>query len=265
MRSTTMAHVRMTRICLWLLAAMIAFGAGTASAARIKDLARVRGVQSAQVVGLGLVIGLNRTGDRTTSVPFTRQMVENMLRRTGLTFEGRHGFLDTDNVAAVMVTADIAPFTRQGTEFDVQVSSIGDARSLYGGLLLKTSLMLGGEEVAVAQGSVTTGGFQAAAIGSHFQRNSVTTANVPNGGILVADIRGGELTTPDPNASDPATAAQTLTLGLHNPDFTTAARVADAVNGSVGANSAVAIDAATIRIVVPATSQAGIVQFISAI
>lgn len=259
------ARSRTVRICLWTLAVVVALGVRSASAARIKDIATVRGVTYNQLVGVGLVIGLNRTGDRTTSVGFTRQMVVNMLRRQGLTPEQVRS-LDTDNVAAVMVTAEIPPFTRQGTKFDVQASSIGDARSLYGGTLLKTALLDDrGGEVATAQGSLATGGFQAASFGSSYQRNTVTVGRVPNGGILVADVGAGAITAPDPDATDPANAAETIMLGLHNADFTTASRVADAVNASLGAGAAVAVDAASVRVIVPTTPASGIVAFIAGV
>lgn len=221
--------------------------AASARAARLKDIAFIQGIQSAQLVGYGLVVGLNRTGDQTTNVPFTRQAVENLMRNMGVTADNLRGQLRVGNVASVMVTADVPPFAKAGTKVDALVSSLGDATSLQGGTLLPTPLVDAlGHVVATASGPVTVGGFFVALVGARTQRNHVTAGRVPNGVTVEVDV-GAK----GPFASDAAVAAPSLTLGLQNPDFTTASRVADAINTALGANTAVALDAASIQVAIP--------------
>lgn len=232
-------------------------------AARLKDIALIQGIQSAQVVGYGLVVGLNRTGDQTTNVHFTRQAIENLMRNMGITVENSRGQLRVGNVASVMVTADVPPFAKAGTKVDALVSSLGDATSLQGGTLLPTPLVDAlGNVVATASGPLTVGGFFVELVGARTQRNHVTAGRIPNGVTIEVDV-GAK----GPFASDATvtTPSQTLTLGLQNPDFTTASRVADAINAAFGANTAVALDAASIQVAIPQGTALGLVQFIASL
>ncbi|GIX07882.1 MAG: flagellar P-ring protein 1 [Candidatus Poribacteria bacterium] len=234
----------------------------SASAARIKDIATIQGMTKAQLFGYGLVVGLNGTGDRTTSVGVTQQSLENVLRNMGITVDDPRTQLRTENVASVLVTAEVSSFLRAGSRVDVLVSAIGDARSLEGGTLLLTNLMdVNGNVVATAQGPVATGGVLVEAAGSRFRRNYVATGRVPNGAQLLQSVGDPTITVPDPAAADPTNAPEVLLYGLRHPDFTTAARMAAVINAQLGAGTALALDAATVRVVVP--SGADLVSFIS--
>jgi flagellar P-ring protein precursor FlgI len=216
---------------------------------RIKDITRVQGVRDNQLVGLGLVVGLDGTGDGASSQA-NIQMVANMLQQFGI-------FLNSDylrfrNVAAVMVTANLPAFARPGAKIDVTVSSIGDARSLQGGVLLQTPLQgADGKVYAVAQGALTLGG-QSALMGQS-QRTSALTALAPGGGIVERDV--------------PATFVEdnTITLLLINADFSTANRVAESINSTIGAGTASAIDQGTIQVIIPEVSVGNPVEFLAAI
>ncbi len=194
---------------------------------RIKDVATLQGVAPVEVIGYGLVTGLDRTGDRTLSRrggQFTVQAVANMLRHFGITVDP--ALLNTRNVAAVMVTAEISPLYGKGSRVDVTVSSLGDATSLYGGVLLLTSLInpADGEVYVTAQGPLVVGGMQAeAAAGAFFSRsgrNHALTARVIGGGVVQKEL---------PRTLQPG---QPITLLLKEPDFTTAHRIAEAINGA---------------------------------
>ncbi|MBT3265655.1 flagellar basal body P-ring protein FlgI [Candidatus Poribacteria bacterium] len=244
---------RFSTVGSWLLAAGLLFGAQHADAARVKDITSIRGVETTQLVGYGLVIGLGGTGDQTTNVPFTRQAIENYLRNMGMTVDDSRGSLRTNNVASVTVTAEIPTYLPLNSSFDVVVSSFGDARSLHGGQLLQTELQTpDGSVVAIAGGALATGGFLAESGGNRVQRNHVAAASIPEGATLKVGLGPASITTADPNAADPATAAQLLTYGLLNPDFTTAARVSDAINTAIGAGTAVATSPGTVQVTVPA-------------
>ena len=196
----------------------ILFGvAGQAYGARIKDLADIKGVRQNQLVGYGLVVGLNGTGDSDNAI-FTIQSFASMLERMGVTVRSQD--IEVDNVAAVMVTTDLPAFARTGSRIDVLVSSIGDADNLQGGTLLFTPLKgADGQVYAIAQGPVSTGGFVVgSASGSEVQKNFPTAGRVVNGAIIEKEI-----------ASD-FNNRQSLTLNLHRADFTTASRVAQAIN-----------------------------------
>ena len=201
---------------------------------RIKDIADFEGVRENQLVGYGLVVGLNGTGDDVkTKAIFTRESLIGMLDRLGV--NARDEDLETDNVAAVMVTANLPPFARQGSEIDVTVSALGDATSLQGGTLLVTP-MLGadGEVYVVAQGQITIGGFSASGAAESVLRGVPTSGRIASGGIVERevpfDIQG----------------LPTLNLALRNPDFTTAQRIVDAVNESTGRPVAYARDSGTV-------------------
>jgi flagellar P-ring protein precursor FlgI len=195
--------------------------ADTASAqSRIKDIVSIEGVRTNQLVGYGLVVGLNGTGDTLRNSPFTRQSLEGMMERQGVNIRGAN--LNTKNVAAVMITADLPPFATPGSKLDVKVSAMGDAKSLLGGTLLVTALQGADSEVyAVAQGSVQTGAVSASGgSGSSISRGVPTAGRIAAGGTVERET-GFDL------ASLPV-----LRLSLRNPDFTTAQRLAATINQS---------------------------------
>jgi len=201
---------------------------------RIKDVADFEGVRENQLIGYGLVVGLAGTGDSLRNSPFTRQSLAAMLERLGV--NASNGNLNTRNVAAVMVTANLPPFASQGSRIDVTVSALGDARSLAGGQLLVTPLMGADQQVyAVAQGSLAIGGFSAAgASGSSVTRGVPTAGRIASGALVEREI-----------LFDIA-AQQELRLALRNPDFTTAQRIAAAINTAVGAEAARAANPGTV-------------------
>lgn len=216
---------------------------------RIKDVARVQGSRDNQLFGLGLVVGLDGTGD-SAGARANVQMIANMLDTFGITVNADE--LRVRNIAAVMVTADIPSSVRGGDRIDVTVSSIGDARSLQGGLLLQTPLQAGnGEVYAAAQGSLSIGGFNVRGGSGAGQLNHAVVAQVPGGAIIERDLQG--------TFSD----GETLSLVLMQPDFTTAARLASVVNQVYGAGTALAEDQATVRVSIPDGQRRGIVSFIA--
>jgi flagellar P-ring protein precursor FlgI len=201
---------------------------------RLKDIARLEGSGSVSVIGYGLVIGLNGTGDRYRT-PFTEQSLANMLDRFGITINPEDTRLR--NVAAVMVTAEITPYIRPGSRFDVTVSSIGDATSLAGGTLIPTPLSdLSGTVWANGQGPISVGGFNIQAGRVAARKNYTVVGRIPNGGVA---LRGQEGSTIDEG---------TLRFNLINPDFTTAQRVADAFNTQFGSDVAYALDATSVEV-----------------
>jgi flagellar P-ring protein precursor FlgI len=206
----------------WRLAlAVVLLAPGTIAPAlatsRIKDIADFEGVRENQLVGYGIVVGLNGTGDDLESAVFTRESLIGMLERLGV--NARDEDLETDNVAAVMVTATLPPFSRQGAEIDVTISALGDATSLQGGTLLVTPMVgADGEVYAVAQGQVTIGGFSAAGAAESVQRGVPTSGRIARGAIVEREV-------PFDLAG-----LSTLNIALRNPDFTTARRIADAIN-----------------------------------
>ncbi|GAN00260.1 flagellar P-ring protein FlgI [alpha proteobacterium U9-1i] len=220
---------------------------------RIKDIADFEGVRENQLVGYGLVVGLNGTGDSLRNSPFTRQSLAAMLERLGV--NATNGNLNTRNVAAVMVTANLPPFASQGSRIDVTVSALGDARSLAGGQLLVTPLMGANQQVyAVAQGPLAIGGFSAeGASGSSVTRGVPTAGRIASGALVEQEI-----------AFDIAN-QQELRLALRNPDFTTAQRMAAAINTAVGADTARASNPGTILLRRPAAYAGDMVSLIGAI
>lgn len=204
------------------------------AAPRIKDIADFEGVRENQLVGYGLVVGLAGTGDSLRNSPFTRQSLAAMLERLGV--NATNGNLNTRNVAAVMVTANLPPFASQGSRIDVTVSALGDARSLAGGQLLVTPLIGADQQVyAVAQGALAVGGFAAeGASGSSVSRGVTTAGRIASGALVEREINFD------------IAAQQELRLALRNPDFTTAQRIVDAINTSVGGAAARAANPGTI-------------------
>lgn len=202
---------------------------------RIRDLARVQSVRSNQLVGYGIVSGLAGTGDSQQSL-FTLQSVAAMLLRFGVTVDMRR--LRTKNVAAVMVTADIPPFAKNGDPLDVRISAIGDATSLQGGELLQTPLIGADEEVyALAQGPISIGGFSAGGGGNTVTKNHPTMGRVPNGARVEKEIK-----------TTLAETDGTVKITLHAPDFENASRVARAINEQLGEGTATPEDGSTVRV-----------------
>ncbi len=208
-----------------------------AQADRIKDMASVAGVRSNQLIGYGLVVGLDGTGDKA---PFTNQTFRNMMNRFGITIpEGVDPKLK--NVAAVSVHADLPAFSKPGQKIDITVSSIGNAKSLRGGSLLMTTLKgADGQVYAMAQGSLVVGGFGAAgADGSSITVNVPSVGRIPNGATVEREVASG------------FHQGDTVTFLLNNPDFTTAKRMVEVINDLLGPDMAVAQDASSIRVQAP--------------
>jgi len=207
--------------------------------ARLKDIAAVQGVRGNQLVGYGLVVGLDGTGDGNGST-FTPQSVASMLQKFGITVSP--GTLQLKNVAAVMVTATLPPFVKNGSAIDVTVSSLGDAKSLQGGTLLQTPLQAANNKVyAAAQGAISVGGFLAGGGGGgSVAKNFVTAGRIPGGALVEQDVPTTML----------GASSGTLEVTLGQPDFTTAARLVNAINTHkpYGVTDAVAADAGTIRV-----------------
>ncbi|MFN7927441.1 MAG: flagellar basal body P-ring protein FlgI [Blastocatellia bacterium] len=205
---------------------------------RIKDIAEIEGVRGNQLLGYGIVIGLNRTGDKVQQNLYARQTLQNMLQRMGISTS-----VDTmrpENVATVLVTATLPPFARQGSKIDVIVSSIGDARSLQGGTLIISPLKgVDGQTYAIAQGPVSIGGISAGDQGNSVDINHPTVGRVPNGGLV-------ERVVPTDLAAN-----GTLNLVLRQDDFTTASRLSRAVNDAFGNGTARAMDGRSITVQVP--------------
>lgn len=218
---------------------------------RVKDIARFQGVRGNQLVGLGLVVGLDGTGDRQGA---SVQMVANMLEKFGVGVETKA--LRTKNVAAVMVTADLPPFARAGSRLDVTVSSIGDAKSLQGGFLLQTPLQGADNNIyAVAQGPVSIGGFNVRSQREKAQKNHPTVGRVPEGAIVEREVPTALLGVDEGR----------LTLVLEQADFTTAYRVTSCLNEIFGPQTARAIDNTAIELVVPAAYRDNVIEFIAAV
>ncbi|WP_440959358.1 flagellar basal body P-ring protein FlgI [Oceanicaulis sp. LC35] len=205
---------------------------------RIKDIADVEGVRDNQLVGYGLVVGLDGSGDTLRNAVFTRQALNSMLERFNINV--READLRTGNVAAVIVTAELPPFAMQGSRVDVTVSALGDADSLQGGVLIATPLMAAnGDVYAVAQGSLAVGGFAAEGDGASITRGVPTNARIANGGVIERELEW-----------DLAGQAQ-IRLALRNPDFTTARRMAQAINAYLGADAAAAQNPSTVALTRP--------------
>ncbi len=241
------------RLSTALFCLLCCLGPSLAEAARIKDLADVRGVRPNQLIGYGVVIGLNGSGD-SDKTRFTLQSVVSMLSRMGIRVDQRG--LKLKNVAAVVVTAELPAFSRAGNTIDVTVSSVGDAKSLTGGTLVVTPLRgHDGEIYAMAQGPVSVGGFSVAADGGGASetKNHPTVARIPDGAIVEREVRV------DLNARD------NLTLQLRDADFTTAARMAKTINMNLGGEFADSPDPGSIVVQVPPPWVGRMVDFISVV
>ncbi|HWH73408.1 MAG TPA: flagellar basal body P-ring protein FlgI [Methylibium sp.] len=234
---------RVISLALVLAAAALAWP-HDAQAARLKEVAAVQGVRANQLVGYGLVVGLDGTGDQTTQTPFTTQSLNAMLQQMGVTVPPGTS-IQLRNVAAVMVTASLPPFSQPGQAIDVNVSSMGNAKSLRGGTLIATPLKgADGQVYALAQGNLIVGGAGASAGGSKVQVNSLNAGRVPAGATV-------ERAVPTPLAQ-----GDTLQLDLNSADYSTARDVVKAINARMGEGSAQALDGRTVRVRMPASPDA---------
>jgi flagellar P-ring protein precursor FlgI len=240
-----------------LLAALLALSAGLvplaaahAATARIKDIVNIEGVRDNQLVGYGLVVGLDGTGDGLSNSPFTRQSLQAMLERLGVNTRGEN--MRTGNVAAVMVTANLPPFSTQGSRLDVEVASLGDATSLQGGTLLVTPLLgADGEVYAIAQGPVAINGFKAQGDATTVVSGVPTTGRIASGGLIEREI------------DFKLGSQRSLRLALRNPDLTTARRIALSINDFIGVPTATPEDPATVRVTLPAHFNGNIVDLLT--
>jgi flagellar P-ring protein precursor FlgI len=247
-------QMKTTTIIAWILAISAVFCfCGQAFGVRIKDIADIKGVRQNQLVGYGLVVGLNGTGDNSNNAVFTTQSMVSMLEKMGVTVRSED--IEVDNVAAVMVTTNLPAFARSGSRIDVLVSSIGDAEDLQGGTLIFTPLKgADGQVYAVAQGPISTGGFVVGSdSGSGVQKNFPTVGRVVNGALIEKEI---------PNKFNQK---ESLTLTLHSPDFTTSSRVARAINIALYDQIARSRDAGTIEVKVPGKYMGNVVALVTMI
>ena len=240
----------------WLLFLVLFLFSSPAWGARLKDIASFKGIRSNQLVGYGLVVGLNKTGDDATNSEFTTRTIVNMLQRMGIQISNdRISQLKLKNIAGVMVTSTLPPFARNGSRIDVHVSSIGDATSLLGGTLLMTPLKGVDQQVyALAQGPIVVGGFAVSgASGSGVQKNHPTVGIISKGALIEKEI---------PMALN---GKKELTLSLFNPDFTTAEKVMGAINQSTGGAYSRCLDSGTVLIAVPENYQNRVAEWISSL
>ena len=228
---------RIVLAALAALAIVVAVRPSQASS-RIKDIVDFEGVRSNPLVGYGLVVGLDGTGDTLRNAPFTQQSLQAMLERLGI--NTRNGNMRTENVAAVMVTADLPAFARQGSHIDVTVSALGDSESLRGGTLLVTPLLgADGEVYAVAQGTIAVGGFKASGDSGSVTKGVITGGRIANGAVIEREVKFS------------FASMRSLHLSLRNPDLTTARRIAQTINNYIGGSAAEPLDPGTVRIDLP--------------
>ncbi|MEW6707432.1 MAG: flagellar basal body P-ring protein FlgI [Pseudomonadota bacterium] len=212
----------------------------SAEAARVKEVAAIQGVRSNQLVGYGLVVGLDGTGDQTTQTPFTTQSLQAMLQQMGVTVPAGTN-MQLRNVAAVMVTAQLPAFAQPGQTLDITVSSLGNAKSLRGGTLIATPLKgADGQIYAIAQGNVVIGGAGASAGGSKVQINQLSAGRIPQGATVERSV------------PTPFLASSVIQLDLNASDFNTAREVARVINGAKGEGTAVAVDGRVVQVRMPA-------------
>src|SRR6201997_3753070 len=250
-----MRSVRLSRFLATALGAAFMLVLSTASAgatSRIKDLANIEGVRQNQLIGYGLVVGLNGSGDTLNNIPFTKQSLQAMLERMGVNIRG--ATIRTGNVAAVMVTGNLPAFGTQGTRMDVTVSALGDAKNLQGGTLLVTPLLgADGNVYAVAQGSVAIGGFQAEGQAASITKGVPTVGRIANGAIIEREIEFALNRLPN------------VRLALRNPDFPPAKRIAAAINDFLGVKCAEPIDPSTVQLTIPTEFKGNVVAFLTEI
>lgn len=244
------AHILSITALLFGILITIALSIPAGATSRIKDIADFEGVRENQLVGYGLIVGLDGTGDSLNNSPFTRQSLQAMLERLGVNTPSAE--LRTANVAAVMVTANLPPFATQGSRIDVTVSALGDADSLQGGTLLVTPLLgADGEVYAIAQGSASIAGFSAEGAAASITRGVPTTGRIANGALVEREVH-----------FDLAN-MQTIRLALRNPDFTTARRMALAINALLGERLAVSTNPGTVQVSLPETYNTSMVELLT--
>jgi len=243
-------HFLFSTICTFIL---LLNTSAPLHAARIKDLASIEGVRDNQLLGYGLVMGLNGTGDDINKSVFTRQALINLVQRLGMSITPDvFNRMKTDNVAAVMVTADLPPFARPGSRIDVLVSTMGDATSLSGGTLLMTPLKgPDGKTYAVAQGALAVGAISFGGKAAKVQKNFPTAGRLANGAIVERTV-GWQL----PPSGD-------LLFELNIADFTTAARMTEAINSRFGVNTAHSPDSGTVKVLMPLDYRGDVVDFVA--
>ena len=241
---STLLSLRPARTALLVLAALGAGGLTLpANATRIKEVAAIQGVRSNQLTGYGLVVGLDGTGDQTTQMPYTKQALANYLEQMGISLpaSGNAAQLQLKNVAAVIITGELPAFAQPGQSIDINVSSMGNAKSLKGGTLVATPLRgADGEIYALAQGNVVVGGAGAAAGGSKVQVNHLSAGRVPKGAQVERSV------------PSPINEGNSITLGLNQTDFQTADKVVRAINQRMGSGTATALDGRTVQVNAPA-------------
>jgi len=249
------SHIMIKKHFIAAITLLVLLSAVSAQSARIKDIARLSGVRSNSLIGYGLVTGLSGTGDDMKKSVFTLQAVYNLMIRNGITVDPSNlRNIKLKNVAAVMVTADLPPFAKPGSTIDVQLSSIGDAKSISGGTLLMTPLKgADGDIYAVAQGPLTNGAFAFGGKAATVQKNHPTAGRIANGATIEKNVpvdlgRSGN-----------------LNFQLDNADFTTATNISQAVNQLYGQNTAFPTDSGSVSITIPEYFQDHVVQFISEI
>ena len=229
--------MRLTPLRLLCVVLGLLASAPASAQVRIKDIADIEGVRDNQLVGYGLVVGLNGTGDRLDSAVFTRESLVAMLERLGVNTRDQITHLSTKNVAAVMVTANLPPFARTGSRIDIAVSALGDASDLMGGTLLVTPLMAAdGEVYAVAQGALTTSSISAKGAATSVTRGVPTAGRMANGAIVEREVKYALGARPQ------------VHLALRNPDLNTAERIAAAIDHAVGGHPAQALDPRTVAL-----------------
>ena len=222
-------------LCLALVS-----GTSAQATVRLKEVAAVQGVRNNQLVGYGLVVGLDGTGDQATQTPYTTQALNAMLQQFGITVPAGTS-IQPRNVAAVMVTAVLPPFAQPGQTIDVNVSSVGNSKSLRGGTLIATPLRgADGQVYGLAQGNLIVGGAGASAGGSKVQINHLSAGRIPDGASVERAV------------ATPLGDGDSLQLGLNASDYATARAVAAAINNAKGAGTAAAVDGRTVRVKVPA-------------
>src|SRR5690349_6562279 len=240
---------RILRYCVWatvVLASAALWWPSTADAARIKEVASIQGVRPNQLVGYGLVVGLDGTGDQTTQAPFTTQTLQSLLQQMGITVPpGTNSNIQLKNVAAVMVTAQLPPFAQPGQQIDVVVSSLANAKSLRGGTLIVTPLKgADGNIYAIAQGNVVVGGAGASAAGSKVQINHLSAGRIPDGATVERSV------------PTPLNHGDVLQLDLNSSDFATAREVVRSINARMGEGTAQALDGRVVHVRMPTSSDA---------
>ena len=249
-----MSNINYLKIKTFFVASLIlaCFSTETFASSRIKDIADFEGVRDNQLVGYGLVVGLNGTGDNIKSIDFAKESIISLLDQIGI--NARDGQLKSKNIASVMVTANLPAFARQGSRIDVIVSAMGDAKNLQGGTLIATPLTgADGQVYAVAQGQIAVNAVSAQGANQSIFKGVPTSGKIANGAIVENEI---------PFVLDDMT---NIRIALRNPDFTTSRRISDAINANLGLNIAKALDPGTVSVDIPEEYQGKLVDLMTRI